>query len=402
MRKLFWTALLLLSLLGPSLSAAEIAVTEHYFNDAIVAFYLSDFDLENPQNNQLIFEYRIGEKGSTRCVFPESVTVSMEFTLKARIFSLGWSNYRDIATVTMSPFDLYGPMHISNQLLGSNVDETMVRYECPDAGPYVDLNGGRVDINSENLAAISNVIFATNKLPAGQYSFNFTVYNESEGGSASINREINISSPTSLQLLGPGSNSESSADFEQIFTKYPVFQWESENCSSCSYRIRICAYDRSMHSSPLSALQDESALPFPDDGGYFDLGANINTFSYDPSYAGLELEFGRSYVWQIVKEFGTTSGSAEVKSEIYAFTVTDPSGGNIGTGIPSDPVSNSLKSLIGESRFLQLFSSGGDLNGFMSNGRVTLNGNTISVGELEMIRSAIGNGSYTIQNISVE
>ncbi len=397
-----WVGGILVLMLAGGLSATDLSVTEEFFNEGIVSFYLSDFDLENPQNNQLIFEYRIGEKGKNDCTFDSPVTVSFEFKLKARIFSLGWAGYRDIATVNIYPFQLNGPMRISNQLLGTNVDEHMVKYDCPEAGAFVDMNGGRASINSENLAAISNIVFATNKLPGGQYSFIFTVYNESEGGSATISRDINISSPTNLQLVSPGSNTESSAAFEQIFSKYPVFQWDSESCGSCEYAIRICKFSPDVHSSSLSALQDESVLPFPDDGGYYALGANVNSYNYDPSIAGLELEFGESYVWQVQKSFGTSSGTTELKSEIFGFTLVDPAGDNIGTGIPSDPVSNGLKALIGEDRFRQYFSSGGELNGFLSNGKVTLNGTSISVGELEMIRNAIQNGSYTIQNISVE
>ncbi|KUK56138.1 MAG: hypothetical protein XD77_0102 [Marinimicrobia bacterium 46_47] len=49
--------------------AVPIQISEEFFNEDIVVFYLSDFNLENPQGNPLIFEYYIG---NTRLFLPIS------------------------------------------------------------------------------------------------------------------------------------------------------------------------------------------------------------------------------------------------------------------------------------------------------------------------------------------
>ena len=68
--------------------AVPIEISEEFFNEDIVIFYLSDFNLENPQGNPLIFEYYIGNRNYP-CIFPEPVRISLEFYFKARIRALG-------------------------------------------------------------------------------------------------------------------------------------------------------------------------------------------------------------------------------------------------------------------------------------------------------------------------
>jgi len=379
-----------------------VQISEEFFNEEIVIFYLSDFNLENPQRNPLIFEYYIGNRNYP-CVFPEPVNISLEFNFRARIRSIGWTDFRSVATVTLQPFELKGPCRISNQIISTDFSNFNIPYDCPeDAGiarPYVELNGGFSDVDKSAMAELSNTILATGQLPAGMYSFHVKIINESTLQTSEITKTIRVVTPTSLELISPGNLAESVADFEGIFNRFPMFQWESERCVSCSYAIRICEYIPGLHSSTYDAIMDESILPFPDDGGYYPVGNNITSLNYDPSVAGKDLEFGRYYVWQVKKSFETSGGGQEMKSEIFGFYIEDPSGLQTARRI-ANPVEEMLKELLGQDRYETM--KAGLLQGYNLSGSITLNGRTITAEELKIIIDGIVNESYQIQNVYVE
>ncbi|TFB12097.1 hypothetical protein E3V55_02090 [Candidatus Marinimicrobia bacterium MT.SAG.3] len=56
-------------------------------------------------------------------------------------------------------------------------------------------------------------------------------------------------------------------------------------------------YDQSEHFSPEDALNAGAVLPFPDDGGYFNLGETTSYTYID----GKPLEQNKTYVWQVKK-----------------------------------------------------------------------------------------------------
>jgi len=387
----------------PYLYSTDLQISEEYFNESIVVFYLSDFDFNNPARSPLIFEYRISDAAQPGlCAFPNPVTVSLDFTIEARIPALGWNQFTLLAQASVNPFPLNGPFRINNRILGVNVDATQVLYECSEAGPYVEIGGGNATINSENLALLSNVVLATSQLPGGIYRFTFTLYNESEGMSSNFTRTVSVSSPRLLNLLNPGSNALNSNNFSAIYTRYPLFQWESDPCGSCNYAVRIAEFIPAYHNSPQQALQDESSLPFPDDGQFYPLGNNITMLNYEPSTGGKQLEFGHRYVWQVKKTFSTTGGSEETLSEIFGFAVVDPSSGSGSDGLPTGAIAQAIRDMIGEMQFNAWFGPNGLLTGYFPTGNIEQNGSSISSGELDNIRAGFLNGSYTIQNISVE
>ncbi len=395
--------LILLLAVLPHLYATDLQITEEYFNEDIVVFYLSDFDFNNPAQSPLIFEYRISDATQpTICTFPNPVMISLDFTIEARVPALGWNQYTLLGQATVNPFPLNGPFRLNNRILGVNVDAAQVIYECSEAGPHVEIGGGTASINSENLALLSNVVLATNQLPGGLYRFTFNLYNESEGMSSNFTKTISVSSPRLLNLLNPGSNALNGSSFSAVYTRYPLFQWESDPCGSCNYAIRLAEYIPGYHNSPQQALQDESSLPFPDDGQFYALGNNITMLNYEPSVGGKELEFGHQYVWQVKKSFSTTGGSEETLSEIFGFAVVDPTSGSSGDGLPEGPIAQAIRDIIGETQFNAWFSPNGLLSGYFPTGNMQQNGNSISSGELDNIRAAFLNGSYTIQNIAVE
>jgi hypothetical protein len=382
--------------------AVPIEISEEFFNEDIVVFYLSDFNLENPQGNPLIFEYYIGNKNYP-CIFPEPVQISLEFYFKARIRALGWTNFQPIVTIVLNPFTIAGPCRISNQIISSNISNFFIPYDCPaqvnTGSPYVDLNGGQADVDNTAMSRLSNSILSTGQLPAGTYSFLVRMVNEGSGQVSEISKNIQIVSPTSLELIGPGNLVHGLRDFESQFNRFPMFQWESEACASCNYAIRICEYVPGIHASPYDAMMDEAILPFPDDGDFYDVGNNITVLNYDPALAGRDLEFGKYYVWQVEKTFETSGGIQNMKSEIFGFFLEDPSSKETARHI-INPVEELLKELVGEDQFETL--KAGQLSGYQLSGMMSVNGRPITVEELRTIVNGIQNGSYTIQNVFVE
>ncbi len=382
--------------------AVPIEISEEFFNEDIVIFYLSDFNLENPQGNPLIFEYYIGNKNYP-CVFPEPVQISLEFSFKARIRAMGWTDYQPIATILLNPFTIAGPCRISNQIISSNLSNFFLPYDCPEqvntGSPYAELNGGQSDVDKSAMSQLSNTILSTGQLPAGTYSFLVRIVNEGTGQISELTKNIRIVSPTSLELIGPGTLVHGLQDFESLFNRFPMFQWESEACASCTYAIRLCEYVPGIHASPYDAIMDEASLPFPDDGGYYDVGNNITALNYDPALAGRDLEFGKYYVWQVEKTYETSGGLQNMKSEIFGLYLEDPSSAETARRM-INPVEELLKELVGENQYETLKS--GQLSGYQLSGKITVNGRPVAVDELRIITNGIRNGSYTIQNIFVE
>ncbi len=382
--------------------AVPIEISEEFFNEDIVIFYLSDFNLENPQNNPLIFEYYIGNK-NYRCVFPEPVEVSLEFHFRARIRSLGWTDYRPVTSITLNPFTLHGPCRISNQIISSNFSNFLIPYDCPEAigtgNPYVNLNSGHSDVDKSALSSLSNTILSTGQLPGGSYAFEVRIINEGTGQVSELTKSIRVVSPTSLDLIAPGGPVSSVRDFESLYNRFPTFQWESEACPSCEYSVRICEFIPGLHAGTFDAIRDESVLPFPDNGDFHPLPNQVTTLNYDPASAGKDLEFGKYYVWQVQKTFETSGGTQSMKSEIFGFYLEDPSAGQSTAG-RVDPLEEMLREILGERRIETLM--GSQLNGFRPSGRITINGRPVTINELRLIADGIRNGSYTIQNVFVE
>ena len=369
--KIIFILISLLLFSVPLMGQGTVIVREILSPDNIVIFYMGDFDLNDGRGSPRIFEYEL-----SATEYPQ--TVRIIFTMKATVPSLGLNN-TELLFAQTADFTIQAPIRISNQDIDRNTNEirdinnNAVSFSVPTVRDIGDVDP---DLKKDLIKSVTQ----TGKLPAGSYSFSFIV-NSSTASSVDNQFEniiIDITNPTTLDLVGPGGYL--SEEFE-IFTLFPIFQWESQGCE---YGIRVSEYDPAIHSSVEEALNDVSNLPFPDDGSYFagDGGEGLlsTTLQYPLTGAKL-LEYGKTYVWSVKKTCVTTGGDEERNSDIYAFKIADitgegdDSGAGITGGVINDPVLAALQSIFGDI-FEATFSGNGELAGYTTVAGILLNGET--------------------------
>jgi len=343
-----------------------------YFNNFEV-IYITDFDFNVPMNNPDIFKYSLSYTPSDGDGTPGSgipINISIAFEVTANIPSMGLDNRRIIYLKTL-PFSFNGTVSISTKDLGLNM--TGIFYD--DGRELTGIRQDEFDfMPAEEFTNLQTAILSGSKLPAGDYIFDFTVEPEGVVGIATVSQHmvVSIANPSTLDLVAPGGDL---ADNIEIYFPCPLFQWESidfmwtgTNCPGCGYSIRVSEYNPMLHSSIDEALNDQSNLPYPDDGLFYQLPADLvagsadlytaeNSFQF-PFADAKPLEEGKTYVWQVKKTFPTTSGPETVESEYFVFTIpTD-----------SDPWLLILPDIMGYDTFEDFFE--GPLKGFVKVNKV--------------------------------
>lgn len=375
-----------------------------YFNNFEV-YYLLDFDFNNGRNNPDIFSYTLSYSSPSG----GAIRVSLEFEWLATVPSINMNNKR-IVYILSKPFDLNGEIRLTTR----DLDQNMNRLYYTDGRP-VPIS---IDRFEQDIEKLKSVIFQTGKLPAGSYVFRLNIANEAGAILKSQTQEVIVSNPTSLELIAPGGSLEENIE---IATTFPQFQWESidfmwsnRNCPSCGYGIRVAEFDPARHSSIEEALHDKANLPYPDNGGYYQLPSNrvstqtgldlysaATTFQY-PLTQAKPLEAGKTYVWQIRKTYPTTSGPETVESNIYAFKIKSVS--TQSTPFARAPVEQYLtllSQMLPPDLYNRLFT--GELNGFSPTGVVLLNGTqNLTYEQLSQLVAQFLAGQLTIKSVTVE
>ena len=380
--------------LNSSISSGQtITVNELVSPDNIVIFYIGDFSFDDASSNPLIFQYRI-----TADQYPQNV--KMQLTMNATVPSLGLNN-EEILYAETNAFEIKAPITISNRVI-----DTGTKKIFDEAGNEVPFS---VPITREpDTATKDDLIEAVSqagKLPAGVYTFSLEILSLS-GATVNYTFEnpkiMEISNPTTLDLVSPGSYLE---DEVEVFTLFPIFQWES---TGCEYFIRVSEYDAAVHSSVEEALNDVSNLPFPDDGGYYggDDGEGLQSTSLQYPLSGAKLlEFGKTYVWSVKKVCVTTAGDEERNSDIFAFKIPDITGEDEDTdgtgGVITDPVISSLQTLLGDV-FDALFTGEGELAGYTEVASILLNGETATAEVLRELAERYLSGEVTAIQFEIQ
>jgi len=349
----------------------NLTLRRNYFYNYEV-FYVSDFDFENGQNNPDIFSYTLANNGN----FP--VRIKIEFEMIASVPGLGLDNER-IFYVLTTPFTFKAKSSIT--ISTKDIDVNMDRIYYDDGTPLTGLGVEESDyISEEKFTSIQQVILSSGRLPAGTYSFYFSILNEEGTSLLSDNEIIGITNPTTLELIAPGGMPEDNLEIETI---NPIFQWESP--------------------------ADNASLPFPDNGGYYRIPPQLvsrvgatslytapTTFQY-PLVGAKPLERGKSYVWQVKKIFPTTSGPETVNSNIFVFKIK---------AAEAESSQNRLylqliEQLIGTELFEQMFS--GELNGFNPTGVIILNDTEqLTQDQFTELVNQFLQGELEVQSIRVE
>ena len=347
-------------------------VKKIYFNEHILTFYIDSFDSNNLKSQENLFTYEIIPEG-TGC---SETTLTINYTLKIYVPEIGLTSYeifyKGEVEITMN----------SEVQYFKNSDFSFV------SGPTVT--------NNAEVKKIISYISQSGKLPNGIYSFHFTSNNLAVITPQS--ETIEIYRPITLELSSPGGVlSELSQSY--IYTTVPLFIWYSDYCTQCIYGIRICEYNKNEHSSLNSALNDWSILPYDQSNEYHEIPWNSLSFQYTTE-DHIDLEVGKHYVWQIRRSYETTFEPHHDYSPIFVFEVRSPTKKQLDL---IDPYLSMIQTLIGEEQFNLWFSTGGELERFVTTGEyIWINGEKIHIDVLYSLESELNQGKITLSKIQIK
>jgi hypothetical protein len=351
-----------------------------------VTYYLSMVDINTGESNMPIFLSELSRESGA----PDSIGVDIEFEIIIDSDALGVDHETLVKVETTQPLILSAPIHLSNMDLNLTTDQVFDNQGNPVA-LHLDITE---QLDMEQAEQMFSAIVQTGQLPDGVYTFR--VVATSENGEQIVKEDVlNISNPASLQLVSPG-GILSDTTINEVYTSYPVLQWESDPCnyidpmtgeSGCEYFIRVAEFKSQEHSSMDQAIESVTRLPLDQSLGFEPVGFGVTTFQY-PTDGG-DLEAGKVYVWQVRKDLTTTSGTEQLLSDIMSFKVKDfTSSESDDTGADdTTPAGIVLRSLIGDDLADRIFGAGGQVAGMSANGNITLNGETIDVSVAQALLS---------------
>ena len=351
-----------------------------------VTYYLSMVDINTGESNMPIFLSELSRESGA----PDSISVDIEFEIIIDSDALGVDHETLVKVETTQPLILSAPIHLSNMDLNLTTDQVFDNQGNPVA-LHLDITE---QLDMEQAEQMFSAIIQTGQLPDGVYTFR--VVATSENGEQIVKEDVlNISNPATLQLVSPG-GILSDTTINEVYTSYPVLQWESDPCnyidpmtgeSGCEYFIRVAEFKSQEHSSMDQAIESVTRLPLDQSLGFEPVGFGITTFQY-PTDGG-DLEPGKVYVWQVRKDLTTTSGTEQLLSDIMSFKVKDfTSSESDNTGADeTTPAGIILRSLIGDDLADRIFGAGGQAAGMSANGNITLNGETIDVSVAQALLS---------------
>ena len=377
---------LVFSLLGVTTSFSQIEFDVNW--TPYVTYYLSMVDINTGESNMPIFMAELRRQDGAS----DQVDVDIEFEIIIDSDALDVDNETLVKMETTQPLQLTEPIFISNMDLNMSTDAL---FDISGNPVTLDLDISQ-QMDLTDAEQMMSVIVQTGQLPNGIYTFRVTA---TAGNGQQIVREdiLNISNPTLLQLMSPG-GILADTTINEVYTTYPVFQWESDPCnyvdpnsgeSGCEYYIRVSEFRSEEHSSIDQAIESVTRLPLDQSAGFERVGYGFTTFQY-PTDGG-DLEPGKVYVWQIRKDLITTSGTEQVLSDIMAFKVKDfTSSPNEDVGSEdTTPVGMLLRTIIGEDLANRMFGSGGQVSNMVANGNIFLNGENV---DISLVQSLVSSG----------
>ena len=188
----------------------------------------------------------------------------------------------------------------------------------PVPGSLYDIDGNEIDsvemeIDGDAVIYFEAVVQIGKLLPGNYLIFmEFTERNQAPVNYSFVNPlELMLGAIDVINLIAPGGFVSEQIE---IFNLFPTFTWTTTGCKNA---LRVSEYNQSEHFSPEDALNAGAVLPYPDDGGYFNLGETTSYTYID----GKPLEQNKTYVWQVKKSCRTSSGDADLLSDIWGFTI---------------------------------------------------------------------------------
>jgi len=365
----------------------NIEIIENSFNDSIIGVYLSAIDLNTGSTTIPIFDYSIIIDEEESCD-----SFKIRYTIEILSPELGFNTNFIFAEGGFTISDI--PQNVTN-IQFKNTDLSFST-DFLSSGARFAMDPG-ITVNADN-SSIRSVIMQSGKIPNGTYTFTFS----NPEGSASISKTVEIYEPITFELIGPGGDI---LDIEENFlsTSFPIFQWNADSCPKCNIGIRVSEFNEEKHSSAIEALNDISSLPVSNiEKYYFFSASSSNTFQY-PFNESINLEPGKKYVWQLLRQYNTTQGEVNNYSEIFAFSIKDFS---LETPISSQSEELNKEKLIlilGDDKFQEIFGNGGELSEFtVSSIEIKVKGSSPLSNDLNTIIEKIESNDIQIKSYQVK
>ena len=199
-----------------------------------------------------------------------------------------------------------------------------------------------------------------------------------------------------LFLLQPGDDIGSD---EKITSEFPIFRWDGPN----SLRYRLLVVEAQGQQSPEALLQGALASE-PAKSDYraatgslleyekADVEVRGTSFTFPPNGLG-KLTPGSKYYWQVYVQLGSASGTIEIPSTIWEFSITDLQ--NATSAEQVNTVFEQLQDVIGAD-LVQTLQSGGFRLVRMEKDGSPISGQQSITMEVASLIEALQNGTITV------
>ena len=368
------------------------AIKEEFFNDEIVAFYLGAIDVNTGSSNVLLFDYSVSTEDQNCYNGQESLF--LHFNISIYSPQLGFNEFEEFLKST---FKL---SKISNGLRFRNTDMNFDTNSIPGAESErleYTLGGNSTD---NDVQTIINLIMQSGKIPNGTYIFDAILTIDENGEEISrVSKQIDVYEPQYINVISPG-GSLSDTLSTVVYNPYPVFSWESDNCTSsnCNIGIRVCEFDPNHHSNLADAMESSSLLPVNQSDYFFRLDSTATSFQY-PILGAESLLEGKYYVWQLKRSYQTTVGEESLFSDIFVFKLHSFQGNTVTTSTNLEVI----KGILGEDQYRGFFGSNGELTSYTSEiSLITLDGEEIPISQLYEILSKVEQSQINILEVKSE
>lgn len=354
-------------------------------------YYISSFNLATGESSVPLFLFRISS---------DRYPVITKAYFKASFLSpqLGIESRTTLTEVESNSFTMNADILLDSKNFSENTTSLFDEDSPPNVVPIVFRSIETIDTGKYE--KILSSVMTSGKLPDGEYRFELKIFSGSSEFDLSKSDEkietIIVETPSGVNLESPGGALADTA-FNVVYSTFPSFNWNKGYCSNCETFIRVAEYRNYFHSSPEEALRDERVLPFDQSREWLQL-EDVSTFQY-PVIGVRPLEYGKTYVWQIMVKVPTTDGMEDEVSEIYTFKVSDPSFSAKLSNI--DPLLLQIKEAIGQQKYSELFEKGGPLEGFAPTGIFSIDGSKADLSSTINALLRIKNKKSKTQNIKV-
>ncbi|MCD6165502.1 hypothetical protein DRQ00_01515 [candidate division KSB1 bacterium] len=345
-------------LLWAVFSFAQPTVEAGFYNEKIDMFFLDDFDLSNPSANPPLFWIRITNDATDR-------NVTLTLNVESELYGL-------LASGTTKPFFL-------------SADTVFTITNCDLAAGASPFELQDYTINQEAATELTNAILSTGMLPSDNYRFQLTLEDvEQPAISSQEEISVEITNPTTIELVSPG-QPVGEGELPIIYTRLPQFVWDS---NAKEFIITVCE-KLPTNSSPEDVMDNEPR---------YSGSINSTNFLY-PASGAWPLEPGKTYYWQVKAIVQSSSGTIELKSEIWGFTIGTTQSSR--TSGQQTFYLNLLNDLLGEEVVQQLFSDEGELHDFTPTGVLLIDGSPATLQELQNLVQQIRDGKYKIKSFQI-